>query len=99
MEERANGQMGTTCLDADRCGLSLRHHDLIGCAMTREQLREKIEPIVADESLNKWDRNLKFLPIMKELLEFYGTGRYEEMFEFWNSTMAEIVIRRKLGRN
>lgn len=66
-------------------------------SLTREQLKEKLKPIVCDLSLSVQERQDKLGPIFVEMIpasirkEPKGIVLLEAFGDTWNSVMAEIV--------
>lgn len=68
--------------------------------MTREELKAKLTPIVCDLTLTKEARSNILGPIAVEFMEGRDDGSSwpDEVFNTWNTVMAEIAQEYSLGR-
>lgn len=59
-------------------------------------IKERLEVIILDKTLSKYERSMKMAELCKEFLRDTDLGM-EEAFDWWNNTVADIVIEHNLG--
>lgn len=61
-------------------------------------LKQEIEPILLDKSLTKEERSKKLAILCQRYFDSVREDlSMDEAFDYWNSTMADIVEERNLG--
>lgn len=66
--------------------------------ISRDVLKEKLRPILADETLTKDERGDKLIPIMVALNHQHEDLSFDEVAALWNLAMAELVTELGLRR-